>query len=198
MIEFPDYAKATNAAYEILRNYNYTFPVIDVYYILNKYNNIKLCSYTSAAQRMGITHNEFAYQIASSEHGFTVADYINNHFIVYFNNLKDDTTIRFTLMHELGHIILRHEKDNDIANKEANCFSRNVLCPIQIAREYKLKSAQEYSECFDISLPMANACIGHFQSDLYYITRELYDAVNDKIYCCMTGYTLSELYWYHI
>lgn len=196
MIDFPDYNKATNAAYEILKKYNYSFPIIDVYYIYDKYKNIKLCTYTSAAQKMGITHNEFTYQMASSEHGFTVADYANNHFIVFFNNLKDDSTIRFTLMHELGHIILMHSSDNDTSKKEANCFARNILCPVQIVREYKLKSAKEYSECFGISMPMANACIGHFKSDMYYITNELYNAVNDNIYRYMTGYTLPELYGY--
>lgn len=43
---------------------------------------------------------------------------------------------------------------------------------------------------------MAEAAIGNFQSDMYYISNDLYNNINDKIYCYMTGYTLSELYGY--
>lgn len=196
MTDFPDYERATNAAYNVLQNYNYIFPKIDVYYILDKYKNIKLCTYSKAAKNLEVTHNIFAYDIASSEYGYTVAKCINNKFIIYYNNFKDETTIRFTLMHELAHIILQHTEDNDIANKEANCFARNILCPIQIIDEFKLSTVKDYVECFNISEPMAKAAIGHLKSDSYYISKDLYNRVNDNIYCYMTGCTLAELYGY--
>lgn len=194
MIDFPDYERATNAAYNVLQNYNYVFPKIDVNYILSLHPNIKMCSYSKAAKKLGITHNEFTYCYASSEHGFTVLDPKHDRFIIYYNNLKDTKTIRFTLAHELAHITLEHRADNEITNREANCFARNLLCPVQIIKECKLSTPQDYMECFDISEPMAKAAIGNFKSDMYYISKDLYNNVNDKIYCYMTGCTLAELY----
>lgn len=196
MIDFPDYKRATNAAYDILQNYNGGFPVIDIFFIISAFKNLKICSYTDAAKKMGMSHNEFTYQYASSEHGFTVANYKNNKFIIYYNNWKDEKTLRFTLMHELGHIRLGHENDDCISDREANCFARNILCPVQIIEEFKLSTPKDYVECFNISEPMAKAAIGNFKSDSYYISNDLYNNVNDKIYRYMTGYTLAELYGY--
>lgn len=196
MIEFPDYKRATNAAYNILQNYNYKFPEIDIRYILFRFPNIRTCSYSKAARKMEITHNEFTYQCASSEHGFTVADYDKNRFIIYYNDWKDEKTLRFTMAHELGHITLKHKTDDRTANREANCFARNVLCPIQLVKEFKLSTPEEYAKYFGVSLPMAKAALSNYASDLHYISRELYNVVNDNIHRYMTGYTLSELYGY--
>lgn len=196
MIDFPDYERATNAAYNVLQNYNYVFPKIDVGYIISIHSNVKMCSYSKVAKRLGITHNKFTYYYASSEYGFTVADYSKDRFIIYYNDWKDEKTLRFTIVHELGHIILKHKVDNETTNREANCFARNILCPVQIVKEYKLSTPHDYMECFGISEPMAEAAIGNFESDMYYISNDLYNNINDKIYCYMTGYTLSELYGY--
>lgn len=81
-------------------------------------------------------------------------------------------------------------------SREANCFARNILCPVQIVKECQLSTPQDYMECFDISEPMAKAAIGNFKSDMYYISNALYNNINDKIYCYMTGCTLAELYGY--
>jgi hypothetical protein len=190
----PDYEFATNAAYQELEHYEGSFPKIDVFELLSKDKNIVLKSYTQAADFLHCSHNEFAYSIAQSEHGFTVSDIVSNRHIIYFNNLKDEKTIRFTLMHELGHIRLGHITDDSISDREANCFARNILCPIQLVDEFKLSTAEDYVECFGISLPMAKASLANYQSDFYYIKKDLYQSVNDKVYCYMTGYTLSELY----
>ncbi len=152
-----------------------------------------MCSYSDAAKRLGVTHNEFAYQFASSEYGFTVADYANDKFIIYYNDWKDEKTIRFTLAHELGHIKLRHSNDNEVANKEANCFARNILCPVQIIKQFGLSTPEEYANCFGISMPMAQASLKNRSSDFYYVSKELYNKINDKIYEKLCRAVLYEL-----
>lgn len=196
MIDYPDYKLATNAAYYVLQDYEGKLPEIDVFYILSKFKNIKLCSYSNAAKKMGVTHNEFTYEYASSEHGFTVADYNNNRYIIYYNDWKDETTIKFTLAHELGHIILQHKKDNQIAKKEADCFARNLIYPIPVSDGLSLKSVSDYAKCFHISEPMAIACIGNRKSDQHYITKNNYDLFDEKVYCYMSGCTPAELFGY--
>ena len=194
MITEPDYERATNAAYIELSQYNGSFPQIDIFELLFVSGNIRLKTYTQTARYLRCSHNEFAYQIAQSEYGFTVADLRAKEYIIYFNNLKDDKTIRFTLAHELGHIRLGHTLDNEIADKEANCFARNLLCPIQLIKGFNLSTAEDYAECFGISEPMAKASLAHFNSDVYYITNQNDRIVSDKIYSYMTGYALAELY----
>lgn len=194
MIEFPDYERATNAAYCVLRNYSYKFPEVDIGYILSTRPNIKIRTYSDAAKKLGVSHNEFTYYFASSEHGFTVADYDNDRFIIYYNDWKDEKTIRFTLAHELGHTTLNHKEDNAVSDKEANCFARNLLCPIQLVNGFKLSSPKEYEECFGVSAPMAKAAFSHRSADLHYISRELYNEIDNNIHRYMTGYSLSEIY----
>ncbi len=197
MIDFPDYERATNAAYYVLRNYNYKFPEVDIRYILFTRPNIKICSYSTAAKRFGISHNGFTYNFASSEHGFTVADYDNDRFIIYYNDWKDDKTIRFTMAHELGHIVLRHHEDNDVENKEANCFARNILCPIQVVRDFHLLTPKDYVDCFSISMPMAKAAFANLSSDMHYIEKNLDEQVDENLYRYMAGYTDEYLYEYY-
>ena len=189
----PDYEYATNVAYDELSYYNGSFPQIDIFELLAGSGDIVLKTYSQAARYLGCSHNEFTYHVAQSEFGFTVTDPVTGTHIIFFNNLKYDKTIRFTLAHELGHIRLGHTEDNEIADKEANCFARNILCPVQIVKEYALSTAEEYAECFGVSLPMAVASLAHFKSDYYYITNRNYQIIGAKIYSYMTGYGLYEL-----
>ena len=196
MITEPDYEYATNAAYIELSYYNGCFPQIDILELLSEAGDIALKSYSQAARFLKCSHNDFTYKIAQSEYGYSVTDWKRGYHIIYFNNFKDDRTVRFTLAHELGHIRLHHIEDNDISDREANCFARNLLCPIQLVKEFGLSSVKEYEECFNISEPCAKAAFAHSVSDFHYITPKNYQVVGDKIYSYMTGYSLAELYGY--
>lgn len=190
----PDYEYATNLAYEELMQYDGVFPKIDVFDLLSRYSNISLKTYTQSAEFLGCSHNEFAYHIAPSEHSFIIPNLKTEKYTIFFNNLKSETTIRFNLMHELGHIRLGHLIDDEVADKEANCFARNILCPVLIIDEYNLSTVGDYVECFDISKKMAQVALEHYSSDNYYIRKELYQKLGDKIYCNICDCTMSELY----
>lgn len=192
----PDYKYATNVAYDELSYYNGNFPQIDILELLAEAGDIVVKTYSQAARYLKCSHNEFAYNIAQSEFGFTVSDLKSGNHIIYYNDLKDEKTIRFTLAHELGHIRLEHKEDNEVADKEANCFARNILCPVQLVKGFNLATVEDYVECFGISVPMAEASLAHFKSDFYYITNRNYRIVDSKVYTYMTGYGLSELYGY--
>lgn len=196
MIDYPDYCKATNAAYKELERYDGGFPQIDIFRLIFSDRNIRLITYSQMAQRFGYTHNEFTYNIAQSEQGYSVRNKSTGKSQIIYNNLKDDKTIRFTLAHELGHIRLKHENDDETANREANCFARNILCPYPITEEYHLSTPEEYSECYGISIPMAEATMGNVRYDRINIDTNLYNEIRDKIYCSMTGFSLAELYGY--
>ena len=95
-------------------------------------------------------------------------------------------------------MILGHGKDNDVARKEADCFARNLLCPIVVIKELGIENnVSKYMETFYISEPMASTSIHFIDSDLYYITNTNYSVVSDMFFTYMTGYTLAELYGYN-
>lgn len=194
MIRKPNYKLATNTAYQELQNYTGSFPQIDVYQLLENHPNVALRTYTEVAEKYGCTQNEFAYQKAPSEFGFTISNFQTGKHIIFFNDMKNETTTRFTIVHELGHICLNHNTDDKVSQKEADCFARNILCPVPIIEEYKMSTPKEYSDCFNISLLMAEVAIEYYSSDYYYLDKNLYEKVRDKIYCYMTGSTLAEIY----
>lgn len=90
-----------------------------------------------------------------SSDGFTIYDGIN--FIICYNKLRKKR-IKFTLAHELGHIILGHffqtpssilvPGENSDFEKEANIFSRCLNCPAPVLTAlellFGLEAVKEY------------------------------------------------------
>lgn len=196
MTELPDYNKATNAAYEELQNYDGRYPQIDIFHIIRNHPKIKLHTFTEIASRLGISVEEFVAELSESDMGYTVYDRAKGRWLIYYNDTKCDTTIRFTIAHELGHIVLKHTEDNSVTDREANCFARNLLCPVPLRNELGLKTLDDYCSAFDISDRMAKVVIEMNSSDSHYISGYNYGVVNDKAYCYFTGYTLADLYGY--
>jgi hypothetical protein len=58
-----------------------------------------------------------------SQDGFTLDN------TIYYNDIVIPKKIRFTLMHEIGHIVLKHNNKNLLAEAEANFFAQYILAP---------------------------------------------------------------------
>lgn len=186
MIEFPsirsapNYQLATNKAYETLIEFKeFSFPV-SIFQVLRKMKSVHLRSYSEVAQRLGITFYEYR-SIVSSDYGYSVKDDKKTRFDVFYNDTKDFVVQRFTLAHELGHIVLSHRKDEWVENSEANCFARNFLCPIPAVMELCLKGPYEYCSIFNVSDMMANIAFKYKGADYYNITSTNYTRYNDGI-----------------
>lgn len=60
--------------------------------------------------------------------------------------------LRFTLAHELGHIILGHAPPySEFTEREANIFARNILMPAIICHEEKLFTPNQIATFFSVS-----------------------------------------------
>ncbi len=197
MTESPDYHTATNAAYRILNDV-YPFQLsTDIFQIINNFSNISIHTYSEIANKFEFSFDSFL-NIASSEFGYTVQDKKSGNSIICYNDIKDICTIRFTLAHELGHIVLNHTKDNDISRKEASCFARNILCPISTVKELNLHNISDYTNIFNISDSMADVAIQYAKSDFYYIQNNYYRDISDKVFAYMNGYdNVFEMYGYN-
>ena len=105
---------------------------IDIVEIINSFDNIKIVSYHQFMVDHNLTKEE-TFDLLSSDEGCT--DYFKplNRFIIYYNDLdnKSEERIRWTLTHELGHILCGHYLEN------TKIFSEALT-----ETEYKLKESE--------------------------------------------------------
>lgn len=75
----------------------------------------------------------------------------NRKTIFYNDKVSSQRRIRFTLAHELGHIIL-------VTNNEdlADVFASNLLAPRPVVCALQMHTADEISSFFNVSISMAN------------------------------------------
>ncbi|WP_270566540.1 ImmA/IrrE family metallo-endopeptidase [Clostridium beijerinckii] len=141
------------------------FP-INVFEIIGSFDNIKIVSY----HRFMLDHNltkEETFEILTSDEGCT--DYFkpSNKYIIYYNDLdfKSDERIRWTLTHELGHILCSHyssdntkifddylsESEYKIMEAEANYFTGLLLSNPVILHKLNIRSSHDIETYCSIS-----------------------------------------------
>lgn len=80
---------------------------------------------------------------------------------IYYNDgIRDRDRIRFTLSHELGHLILMHpDSDEDIYEREADIFANYFLVPAPLIFEFSSIDYSVVSADFAVSYSCAmSAC----------------------------------------
>lgn len=63
-----------------------------------------------------------------SEDGFCV-ERTSGDWFIYYNDQKDYGRINNTIFHEIGHIVLDHSEDSELAEKEVKFFAKYALVP---------------------------------------------------------------------
>lgn len=171
MMSEPDYYSATNKAYELLCEFGMFSPPYSVFDAICKIPKCVVMSYTEASEKYKTDRSVW---MSSSDHGFTILNKFQNSIILY-NDFKDHEISRFTVAHELGHVVLGHEQECSSTNKEANCFARNFLCPVPAAHYMGLTTSLEYAEFFDVTKVMADTTMDFVSCDARIISDEYYE-----------------------
>lgn len=108
-----------------------------------------------------IPYTDFHEELtAISEDGFTY--YCDGKYFIYYNTMKPANRIRFTLFHEIGHIILNHHTEFkkeilqssesiSFMESEANIVARNLMAPAHIICNLYPDSKVLFSEIFQMS-----------------------------------------------
>ena len=96
---------------------------------------------------------------------------------IYYNDKKSPRRIRFSLMHELGHIELNTDNET-----EANLFSSNILCPSIALHFSKLTNIREIANLFNISLECAKYAKEFYEKWLYSVKTYGMTDIDRKIY----------------
>lgn len=89
-----------------------------------------------------------------SEDGFCVEKMLGKWYM-YYNDAKDYGRVNNTIMHEIGHIVLDHTEDSELAEKEVNFFAKFTLAPPVLIHKFQLTCAEEIADIFDISFEAA-------------------------------------------
>lgn len=79
-----------------------------------------------------------------------------NTFVIYYDETQSPERIRFTLMHEVGHIIMGHKEESDLARKMADYFSSYSLAPSPIMLQYNCEDYIDVADIFGISYTCAD------------------------------------------
>ena len=72
-------------------------------------------------------------------------------YVICYDDTKYIRRIRFTLMHEVGHIILGHKEESELAKRMANYFAAYSLAPSPIIGAYDCQAASELAELFVVT-----------------------------------------------
>lgn len=192
MNRYPDYKKATNAAYELLALKLSFTPATNVIAIVEDLlDNCKLLTYGQACFFYNYTPKML---LEVSEYGFSILK--GDKRIILYNEAMPFGCVRFTIAHEIGHYLLNHRDEQDSnAEKEANCFARNLLCPIPVVHGLELTTAQDYIRMFDVTAKMAAVSFKNQGSDRFYITQEHWDQVSEMLDAYMMGF--ADINEYH-
>ena len=111
-------------------------------------NNWKLVQYEQLKSINNKTYNK----LMSENSGF--AEYTpSGNYIIFYDSSQPVTTQRFTIAHEIGHILLHHfHIPVKTKEKEANMFASRLLMPMCVLYECKVKNAQEVATLCNVSL----------------------------------------------
>ena len=151
-----DYNRSRDFAWEILiRNNVRTLPV-DIFEIC-KNERITLLTYASGENLIKSMNLE-SHMIGND--AFSIES------IIFYDDTKPFARQRFSLAHELGHIMLHTHIGATVYNREpiassdpieneANIFASRVLAPLCVLQFMDINSPEEISELCDISISSA-------------------------------------------
>lgn len=90
----------------------------------------------------------------STEHG-AHATLPTGQTIILYSNTCNEQQARFTIMHELGHILLDHNNFKGSIEKEANSFAARILMPVGILKKINVLTAEKIADVCNVSLEAA-------------------------------------------
>ncbi|MBO4552862.1 ImmA/IrrE family metallo-endopeptidase [bacterium] len=78
-------------------------------------------------------------------------DPISNKYMIYYDEHKSEGSIRFSLLHELGHIILGHKEESTRAETLADYFAGYAIAPPVIIDRMERKTISDIVDYFGVT-----------------------------------------------
>lgn len=163
--------------------------------IVRSFKNVRLVSYSKHMKNIGINYTDML-KFAGSEDAFT--DYYANHalYIIYYNDVLkwkfvDSNRYRWSIAHELGHILLNHHTECDktrifrsclsdstynYLEAEADYFAQLILVPHAALFEFNINCSAKIGTICKISYPASKKRYSEYLRWKSHIDRkDLYD-----------------------
>lgn len=173
----PNYANAQKLAYDLVIQSGQNLLPMSMKKLIRSFENLHIQKYTVFAKKQGLSMDDM-YELVDSEEGCLWMRSDGTYLILYNDTITNSGRIRFTLAHELGHYILKHNEktgktilpryslsdvEYDIFEKEANYFAKRLLAPIPLVDLYIANWKKILPSCiefaFDTSYTLANYVI---------------------------------------
>ena len=159
----PDYDKAARLAVRTLLEMGIKETPIFPSEIIKKCKNTKLVPYDKFCEIIGLDYVHVMHELAPAKDAITwrcdTAD-SGKYYIVGYNAHKPLERMRFTLAHELGHIVCNHRVGQLWwEEEEANHFARHLLFPRPLLAECFSRGMQPYEMNFSNISNCSSPCI---------------------------------------
>lgn len=129
------YEKIKNTIANLYEKYNIRTLPINPFELCSKMK-IKLVKYSEVMEK----EREILYAV--SQDGFKIED--EQGYVIFYNDAKGSSKIKFTILHEIGHIVLGHKEGSILAETEAEWFAAYAIAPPPVIGLYDI------SDYFDI------------------------------------------------
>ena len=155
-----EYYRILKLTWRVLLECNITELPVKVSSICKHYN-INLAKYTTVDGSCKATVD---YHISVKSDGFAIEQC--GKYTIFYNDMCNPGRCRFTIAHELGHILLGHVLRNGLVNREpskadnpieqaANMFAARLLAPACVLYGCRVRTHEEISTLCNISLQSA-------------------------------------------
>lgn len=178
----PDYTRVCRQVLFVFQRYQLCNLPISLDFLICQAAGLKLQSYSDAVKGSSLTPEKWA-EFLGSDLGAYISNPANGQAVIYYNDTKENNGLdRFTIAHELGHHFLGHgqyakgggplshsvsEQEYQALENEANCFARNLLCPIPLIEliGIQVTNEDELVNVFDVSASAARTRALFYSSD---------------------------------
>ena len=149
------YWKLTDEEYEFIKG--------EVIHIFEKYNIkcIPVCGFEIASKMnitliaySGLSKKKLKTAMEVSEDGFFIEK--DGREFIYYNDIdRCYERQNWTILHEIGHIVLDHTGHSEHEEDEANFFAKYAIAPPVLVHKIGAECPQDIYEVFDISFEAA-------------------------------------------
>lgn len=102
---------------------------------------------------------------------------------VFYNDLMPNGRIRFSLMHELGHLILKHSgTKTEEQEREADCFASNIIAPRMAIHYSKCKNLNDVSKQFGLTHVASDYAFQNYRRWHRYVTYHKMSDIDKEMY----------------
>lgn len=132
-------------------------------------------------ERAALKKSESGFELALEDERGETKRYI------YVNDRQSYQRQRFTVLHELGHIVLGHLQESDVAEAEANFFAKFCIAPPSLVHLIRPTNYIDIAETFCLSSECALNSWNYYRGWLSIYGEKDYEKSLAKVFVMQTG-----------